>query len=681
MSALSVNPPFPVFTGIDGQPLEDGYLWMGLPNLSPITNPIQVYWDAARTIPAAQPIRTLGGYPVNSGTPARLFVDQDYSILVQNKKGSMVYSAPTSPDLYIIESNLGIFVGGVGNNIADDTLAIQAAFNSASNGDVINFGSGLTYRTTAPIVVPPNLTGCVIRGNGSTIRADHNGDGLVMIATNQNFSRHKVYDLNVQGPNVSYPNNPGELAGTSTGAGLKMGYDNTTNTVAGYLTSFYNCSFSKFNKGVYLQATILVNFYGGYITFNQSGVYVDGGQTNANTFYGVGIRENRQFGVYSSGRTGGSLSNATHNVFHSCEIETNIPYDSSAGGYPAAFNAAIGHGIKLWNSYDWIFDSCYLENHNYSVVLDGSSDDNRFKSCRFDGGGSGGVRPGSVVIGGTSCNNNVFIDCKMVDYVGYAEGTFQNLSSTNLYNQLIDCIGFSFNPTYVLAWPNIQNLRKAQGSEGSGQQFGALVIPPQGILSNPGPGTNQGQINGIGTAAATLNAFGYSHFLFGNHITGDTTITAISNMRPGQTLVLTNYQTSFAVSIASATTGTGAIQLKNLRSVKMNKFGQTITLFCNTLGQIVEVGRNFSDAVKGSGTITGTNTSVAVTFAAAGYANEPDSAYEVFLTPSPNFASNPSDSYLGDVAFASKTTTGFTISSKAAPGAGNSTIWYWQIIR
>ena len=681
MTALSVNPPFPVFTDIDGQPLENGYLWMGLPNLNPITNPIQVYWDAGRTIPAAQPIRTLGGYPVNSGTPARIFVSQDYSIQVQNRNGSVVYSAPTSPDLYIIESNLGIFVGGVGNGIADDTLAVQAAFNSASNGDVINFGSGLTYRVTAPIVFPPNLTGCVIRGNGSTLKADHNGDGLVMIATNQNFSRHKVYDLTIRGPNVSYPNNPGELAGTSTGAALKMGYDDTSNTVAGYLTSFYNCTFTNFYQGVYLQATILVNFYGGYISFNQFGVYVDGGQTNANTFYGVGIRENRQFGVYSSGRTGGSLSNATHNVFHSCEIETNIPYDSSAGGYPSTFDPNTGHGIKLWNSYDWIFDSCYLENHNYSVILDGSSDDNRFKSCRFDGGGSGGVRPGSVVIGGTSCNNNVFTDCKMVDYVGYAEGTFQNLSSTNKLNQLIDCIGFSFNPTYVLDWPTIQNLRKAQGSAGSGQQFGALVIPAQGILSNPGPGTGQGQINGIGTAAATLNAFGYSHFLLGNQITGDTTITAISNMRPGQVLVLTNYQTAFTVTLASATTGTGSIVLKNLRTVRMNQFGQTITLFCNLLGQVVEVGRNFSDAVKGSGTITDTNTSIAVTFAAAGYADEPNSQYEIFLTPSPNFSSNPSDSFLGFVAFASKTTTGFTISSKAAPGVGNSTIWYWQAIR
>jgi hypothetical protein len=481
--------------------------------------------------------------------------------------------------------------GAVGDGVTDDTAAIQAAINSLANGGALSFVGGVTYKVTAPIVVPPTLTGCVFLGNGATIRAYHNGDGLVMIATNQNYSRHKVYDLTIKGPNVSYPNNPGELAGTSTGAALKMGYDNTSNTVAGYLTSFYNCSFTNFNKGVYLQATILVNFYGGHIFFNQFGIYIDGGQTNANTFYGVGIRENRVYGVYSSGRTGGSLSNATHNVFHSCEIETNIPYDFSAGGYPAAFDAAVGHGVKLWESYDFIFDSCYFENHNYSVLIETSSDDNHFKSCRFDGGGVGGVRPGSVVISGPNCNNNIFIDCKMNDYVGYAAGTFQVLSSTSLYTQLIDCIGFSFNPSYVLAWPNIRNLRKAQGVAGNGQQFGALVVPPQGIMNNPSAGADQGQITGIGTATATLNAFGYSHFLLGNQITGNTTITTISNMRPGQHLVITNYQVAYSVTIKASTNGTSGIVLDKWTDVVLANYSDSITLFCTATGLVVESGR------------------------------------------------------------------------------------------
>lgn len=93
MSALSIQPTFPIFTDIDGQPLEAGYVWIGTANLDPQVNPINVYWDAALTILAPQPIRTLGGYPSNSGTPARLYVNSDYSIRVMNKNGSTVYTS------------------------------------------------------------------------------------------------------------------------------------------------------------------------------------------------------------------------------------------------------------------------------------------------------------------------------------------------------------------------------------------------------------------------------------------------------------------------------------------------------------------------------------------------------------------------------------------------------------
>jgi hypothetical protein len=100
MSALSVQPPFPIFTETDGQPLENGYIWIGTANLNPITNPINVYWDVALTQPAAQPIRTVSGYPSNAGTPARLYVNSDYSIQVQTKNGVVVYGAPTATERY-----------------------------------------------------------------------------------------------------------------------------------------------------------------------------------------------------------------------------------------------------------------------------------------------------------------------------------------------------------------------------------------------------------------------------------------------------------------------------------------------------------------------------------------------------------------------------------------------------
>ena len=156
MTALSVSPAYPIFTDRAGQPLENGYIWIGAANQPPQTNPIAVFWDAALTQPAAQPVRTINGYPSNSGTPGRLYVGSDYSLMVQDAKGSVVYSAPASTQrLGDISSSEVIFVqagagaanrtiqdkareflsvkdrGAVGNGIADDTAAIQLAINEA----------------------------------------------------------------------------------------------------------------------------------------------------------------------------------------------------------------------------------------------------------------------------------------------------------------------------------------------------------------------------------------------------------------------------------------------------------------------------------------------------------------------------------------------------------------------
>jgi hypothetical protein len=157
MSALSIQVPFPVFQGRDGQPLENGYVWIGEPNLNPQTNPVVAYYDAALTIPAAQPLRTLNGYVSRAGTPAQIYVDGvNFSILVQDSKGSMVYNFPDgtgiSPNadgiVYdppftggvstTVEDKLAQTVsvkdfGAVGDGVADDTAAIQLALNASNH--------------------------------------------------------------------------------------------------------------------------------------------------------------------------------------------------------------------------------------------------------------------------------------------------------------------------------------------------------------------------------------------------------------------------------------------------------------------------------------------------------------------------------------------------------------------
>lgn len=163
MSALSIQPTFPTFTGTDGLPLEAGYIWLGTANLDPQGNPINVYWDAALTIQAAQPIRTLNGYPSRSGTPARLYVNSDYSIRVQDSKGSQVYSAPSATERYgniITLTSLGIpsvtDYGAVGDGVTDDTAAINAAL---ATGQAMFFPEpSAFYKLTAPLTISVPFT-------------------------------------------------------------------------------------------------------------------------------------------------------------------------------------------------------------------------------------------------------------------------------------------------------------------------------------------------------------------------------------------------------------------------------------------------------------------------------------------------------------------------------------------
>lgn len=161
MSAVSINPSFPIFTDIDGKPLKNGFVFVGVPGLEASTNPKQAYWDEALTIPATQPVRTMNGYIVNNGTPAMLYTDgSDYSFRVNNKNGTLIYST-----LNILQSNpfetrldeLAVSVkdfGAVGDGVADDTVALQAAIDSGEPNIYVPDG---TYNYTSQLTINRRL--------------------------------------------------------------------------------------------------------------------------------------------------------------------------------------------------------------------------------------------------------------------------------------------------------------------------------------------------------------------------------------------------------------------------------------------------------------------------------------------------------------------------------------------
>ncbi len=122
MSSYSIEAPYKYFTEADGSALDAGYIYIGTVNLNPETNPIQLYWDEALTIPAAQPIRTSSGYPVRNGTAASVFFPGgNYSILVKSKTGALIFSSP---------------------NNHDNDAVLRAALAGSGGAQLVGYGAG-----------------------------------------------------------------------------------------------------------------------------------------------------------------------------------------------------------------------------------------------------------------------------------------------------------------------------------------------------------------------------------------------------------------------------------------------------------------------------------------------------------------------------------------------------------
>ena len=147
--------PFEQFFDAVGTPLDNGSVYIGTPNLNPETNPVQVYWDDARTIPAAQPIKTSGGYMVRNGTPARVFADvENYSMTAKDKKGRIVWTVGDATSISTLSGSGGAaLVGaddGAGGSIYTTIQGFLTKIKSSIGSSLVGFiqsGTGAVART------------------------------------------------------------------------------------------------------------------------------------------------------------------------------------------------------------------------------------------------------------------------------------------------------------------------------------------------------------------------------------------------------------------------------------------------------------------------------------------------------------------------------------------------------
>jgi len=185
MALTQVTGPYPIFTDLDGTPLDDGYLYIGEVNDDPETNPIQVYWDANLTIPASQPIRTSNGYAYRNGTPALLYTAGAFSITIRNKREEFVLYSPVGygfdPAAVSASVVKNDFIGdGVEVNftlsaapstILATNVFINGVYQEKDSYSIL--GNVLTFSIAPPlnssIEVMTNETGGINSGNATAI--------------------------------------------------------------------------------------------------------------------------------------------------------------------------------------------------------------------------------------------------------------------------------------------------------------------------------------------------------------------------------------------------------------------------------------------------------------------------------------------------------------------------------
>lgn len=147
--------PVPFFLDASGRPLTGGYIYVGVANEDPETDPIDVYWDFDGTIEAAQPLRTIAGLIVNGTNPSDAFFNaDDYSMRVRDENGVQVFYSPS------------VFTTTDAFQPASATLDLLAALSTTPFGrNLLTLANSGALAAATGIPTPLPLAGGAVTGN------------------------------------------------------------------------------------------------------------------------------------------------------------------------------------------------------------------------------------------------------------------------------------------------------------------------------------------------------------------------------------------------------------------------------------------------------------------------------------------------------------------------------------
>lgn len=155
--------PLPFWFDTFGALLDGGYVYVGTARADPETAPIDLFFDAELTIPAAQPLRTVGGVIANGANAATVYLSEDdYSLRWRESTGEEVAYLPSAVEAAAAYQPLSA------------TLTALAALSTTSFGRTLLTlanQAGLQAAVGLPAALPltgGNVTGNIVRTGAGT---------------------------------------------------------------------------------------------------------------------------------------------------------------------------------------------------------------------------------------------------------------------------------------------------------------------------------------------------------------------------------------------------------------------------------------------------------------------------------------------------------------------------------
>ena len=286
-----ITSPFTVFYDRSGQPLDAGYIYIGTAGINPEVSPISVYWDEALTAAAAQPIRTLAGYPSRDGSPSNIIASQSpYSIVVRDKTGALVYSDFSASNIAYVET-------------IESIAALQALQQSASSQVLVNYNH------------TPGDGGGIFRYDSTDTTTADNGGTVIVDAAGRRWKRQwdgPVHSDWFYAPHPSNAQTTALQAFLNSGSNLFIDpgtvVSGSVTVPAGTTITGTRDAILKFNT---TSAGKHLELLGSNTTLD--GFTVDGSYTTET--YAGGYTSGH-FGIYVGGTSGANINNLTlRNLF------------------------------------------------------------------------------------------------------------------------------------------------------------------------------------------------------------------------------------------------------------------------------------------------------------------------------------------------------------------------------